>query len=53
MFGIAFWRKLVYTIIRRNTRNTFMIWPTPSAAKLGQFHLVNYEIPLTENLGDC
>jgi hypothetical protein len=53
MFGIVYWRKLVNTIIRKNPRNTFMIRPSPLAAKRGQFHLVNYEIPLTENFGDC
>lgn len=53
MWRFIFWKKLFHTIHRQESQMNFMVQPDPTVAELCQFHLVNYEIPLTENFGDC
>lgn len=53
MRALAFWQKILNMISPDKVAGGVLIRPNPSGAGAERDHLVSYEIPLTENFGDC
>lgn len=53
MYPVTLWQRLLGWITRAPRPGHLLIRPQPSGCAPGRYHLAAYDIPASENFGDC